>query len=943
MIRRLALPIIAVWIAVIAALNIFVPQLDTVGRVRSVSLSPGDAPGVIAIQRIGAMFHEHHTDSVAMLLLESAEPLDVRAGKYYKELVAKLKADTRHVQYVQDLWSDPLTAPGAESNDGRSVYAQVYLNGTQGEALANESVAAVQGTLHDMPGPDGVNAFLTGPAVVLADQQIAGDRSMRLILLVTFAVIVVMLLVIYGSVTTALVVLVMVVLQLAAARGVVALLGYHGLVGLSIFSTNVLVTLVIAAGTDYAIFLVGRYQEARSAGQDRESAFFTMFGGTAHVVLGSGLTIAGAMLCLSFTRLPYLQTLGVPLAVGMTVGVLAALTLGPALIAVTSRFGKVLEPKRQLRVRRWRKLGAAIARWPGPILITASVLALGGLLVLPGYRASFDDRNYLPKDVPANIGYAAAERGFGAARMNPDVLLVESNHDLRNSADLLVIDKIAKAIFAVEGISRVQVITRPDGKPIKHTSIPFMIAVQGSFMQLNQHYQQDRMADLLAQADEMQTSIDTMEQMTSTAAEMAETTHRLVTKTKSMVVDVEELRDAVANFEDFFHPIRSYFYWEPHCFDIPVCWSLRSIFDAIDGVDVMTGDLQEILPEMERLDELLPQMVALMPKMTQTVRNMKAMALTMYATQKSMLDQMAAASDKTNAMGEAFDASMNDDSFYLPPEVFDNEDFQRAMKNFISPDGKSVRFIISHQNDPMTPEGMARTQAIKRAATEAIKGTPLEGSKVYLAGTAAVIKDINDGNNYDLLIAAIAALSLIFLIMLNITRSAIAALVIVGSVAASLGASVGLSVLLWQHLIGIELHWLVLSMSVIVLLAVGADYNLLLVSRLKEELHAGINTAIIRTVGATGSVATSAGLVFAFTMISMAVSDLTVIAQIGTTIGMGLLFDTFVVRALMTPSIAVLLGRWFWWPHQVRPRPIPQPWPSPTPSQPTTNLTTSTP
>lgn len=78
---------------------------------------------------------------------------------------------------------------------------------TQGEALANESVTAVQGTLHDMPGPDGVNAFLTGPAVVLADQQIAGDRSMRLILLVTFAVIVVMLLVIYGSVTTALVVL----------------------------------------------------------------------------------------------------------------------------------------------------------------------------------------------------------------------------------------------------------------------------------------------------------------------------------------------------------------------------------------------------------------------------------------------------------------------------------------------------------------------------------------------------------------------------------------------------------------------------------------------------------------------------------------------------------------------------------------------------------------
>ena len=90
--------------------------------------------------------------------------------------------------------------------------------------------------------------------------------------------------------------------------------------------------LAIAAGTDYAIFLVGRYQEARQAGEDRKHAYYTMFHGTAHVILGSGLTIAGAMYCLSFTRLPYFQTLGVPCAVGMLVAVFAALTLGPAMI-----------------------------------------------------------------------------------------------------------------------------------------------------------------------------------------------------------------------------------------------------------------------------------------------------------------------------------------------------------------------------------------------------------------------------------------------------------------------------------------------------------------------------------------------------------------------------------------------------------------------------------
>ena len=134
--------------------------------------------------------------------------------------------------------------------------------------------------------------------------------------------------------------------------------------------------------------------------------------------------------------------------------------------------------------------------------------------------------------------------------------------------------------------------------------------------------------------------------------------------------------------------------------------------------------------------------------------------------------------------------------------------------------------------------------------------------------------------------------------------------------------------LIWQHIIGLELHWMVLPMSVIILLAVGADYNLLLAARLKEEIHAGLNTGIIRAMGGSGSVVTAAGLVFAFTMMSMMVSDLKTIGQVGTTIGLGLLFDTLVVRALMAPATAAVLGRWFWWPLNIRTRPAPAPWPT---------------
>jgi putative drug exporter of the RND superfamily len=197
----------------------------------------------------------------------------------------------------------------------------------------------------------------------------------------------------------------------------------------------------------------------------------------------------------------------------------------------------------------------------------------------------------------------------------------------------------------------------------------------------------------------------------------------------------------------------------------------------------------------------------------------------------------------------------------------------------------------------------------------------LETSKIYLGGTAATYKDMRDGSNYDLIIAAVSAICLIFIIMLIITRAVIASLVIVGTVVLSLAASFGLAVLLWQHIIGLELHWLVLAMSVIILLAVGSDYNLLLVSRFKEERGAGLNTGIIRAIAGSGSVVTSAGLVFAFTMMSFAISDLKVMAQVGTTIGLGLLVDTLIIRSFMTPSIAALMGKWFWWPQNVRSRP----------------------
>ena len=897
-----------------------IPALEHVAEQNSVSLMPADAPSAEGMLRMGRAFEESDSDSSAMIVLEGDNPLGDDARHYYAGLVDALRKDTDHVTHVQDLWGDRLTSSSVLSPDGKATYVQINLAGNQGTPQGDESVAAVRAIVDRSGPPEGVRVYVTGATPLASDRQHSGNDSILKITIVTVVIIFTMLLIVYRSIVTVILLLLMVGFEVAAARGVVAFLGANDVVLLSTFAVNMLVFLAIAAGTDYGIFFFGRYQEERQAGQDREAAYYRTYASTVPVVLASGLTIAGAILCLSFTRLPYFHTMGIPCAIGMAVAVAAAVTLVPAGMTLASRVG-LLEPKRKLKSRRWRGIGTAIARWPAPILVASLAAALVGLLALPGYETSYNDRAYISPDIPANQGFTAAERHFSQARLTPDILMISTDHDLRNPTDFITLNKLAKAIFKVRGISRVQGVTRPEGTPIAKTSIPFLISLQSASQVQSQRLQNERNKDLLKQAQDMNQMIGLMEDQLRIMKELYGITHRMLGTTRDLDELMRKLMGNLELFDDFFRPLRNYLYWEPHCFDIPVCWALRSLFDGIDGIDGISAKLSTLVGDMTQLDKIVPQLIVELPKSIAVMKTIQKMSLTNYATMSGMAAQLDEQSDQISAMGQAFDAAKNDDTFFLPPEVFDNPDFQRAMKSFISPDGKSARFIISHNGDPATVEGIERIEKVRAAAEESLKGTPLSNARIDLAGTASTAKDWRDGSGNDLLIAGIAAICLIFSIMLIVTRSLIAALVIVGTVVLSLGASFGVAVLLWQYILGIELHWMVLAMSVIILLSVGSDYNLLLVSRLKEELGAGINTGIIRAMGGTGKVVTTAGLVFAATMASMAVSDLRIIGQIGTTIGLGLLFDTMVVRSFMTPSIAALLGRWFWWPQRVRPRP----------------------
>jgi RND superfamily putative drug exporter len=850
--------------------------------------------------------------------------LDDKDHQYYDGLMQRLKDDTQHVQYVMDLWGKPITAAGAQSVDGKATYVLLRLAGDIGQIQANRSVNAVRDIVAKDTPPPGLKVYVSGAAPLASDTLTIANASLNNITIVTIFLITFMLLLVYRSVSTLLVPLGSVLFEMLIAKGVVATLGHLGVIPLSSFAINMVVSLSLGAGTDYGIFLLGRYQEARQAGESREDAYYTAYRGVSPIIIGSGLTIAGAGFCLSFARLDYFHTMGPAVAIAMLLTISAALTLGPAILTVGSLFG-LFDPKRMVRGHLYRRIAASVVRWPVPILAASCAVVMLGAIFVPTYRVSYDDRTYQPADAPANTGFAASDRHFPQSKLFSEMLMVESDHDMRNSADFISLDRVARALIRLPGVAMVQSITRPLGRPLDRATIPYLFTTQGSGSGQQLPFNQQQNADTDKQAQIQADTVEVLGKTIDLTQKLSDDLHATVLTAENLQQVTDMINDDISNLDDFIRPLKNYFYWEPHCFDIPICWALRSLFDGLDGIDSLDVEIAHTVTDLQAVDALLPQLTTQLKILRDDTQALQAVVVNTYGPAHLQSTQTDQTFDDLINVGNDFDKSRSDDFFYMPREAFDNEDVKTGMTLLMSPDGRAARFIVTHEGNAMGPEGVEHVEQFPDAIKISLKETSLAGSKIYIGGSASNNKDIKQYAASDLLIVAIAAFILIFLIMLFITRSLMAALVIPGTVAFSFAGAFGLSVLLWQHLIGLHLHWLVLPITFIILVAVGSDYNLLLIARVKEELGAGIHTGLIRALGSTGGVVTSAGLVFAFTMLALLTSDLRTIGQVGTTVCIGLLLDTLIVRSFIVPCILRILGPWFWWPTLVRSRPLRQP------------------
>ena len=239
---------------------------------------------------------------------------------------------------------------------------------------------------------------------------------------------------------------------------------------------------------------------------------------------------------------------------------------------------------------------------------------------------------------------------------------------------------------------------------------------------------------------------------------------------------------------------------------------------------------------------------------------------------------------------------------------------------FISTDGSTARVEVLIDGDPYSQESLELVREI-RVLAEASEFSDIAGTRILVGGESAVQADTKASIDADIKWLAPVSLLAILIVLVLLLKSIVAPLYLVFSVIVSFGATFGLSVFAFQQIFGHS--GVAYSNGVwmfIFLVALGADYNIFVMSRIREATKKeGFRSGIATAVGRTGGVVTSAGIILAGTFAVLTTLPLRDIFQLGFAVMLGVLIDTFIVRALLVPSMAAMLGDNSWWPRKSLP------------------------
>jgi putative drug exporter of the RND superfamily len=943
---RLRYAVVAAWLALAFAGLALAPSLADVGSADQSSFLPAGAESVRAADTLNRAFPDEAgagSATIAFSRLAGLTDADRTAiAAFATWLTDASPIELRGlVNNVIDAESHPELAGRLRSSDGAVELLNVELSVSAFDPKANAATTLLRDRLATGL-PDGLTANVTGGVGIGADYLAAILQATDRTTVVTIALVVLVLLLIYRAPLAALVPLATIGAAFLVSRG---LLGYLGQAGWKISSLleTFVVVIVFGVGTDYTIFLISRFRE-EVGGTAWSAAVGTTVRRIGAVITASAATVAiglGSMIVGDFGMF---QTTGPALAIAILVTLAAGLTLAPALLGI---FGHHLfwplkeerlggDPERGF----FGRLARLISRRPIAVALVV-VVALGiPALATTTLRQSFDVLADLPAGSDAKAGFEVVVDHFDRGQLLPIMVVVDggTGADLGSPAGLAKIQATTKTLLGTEGIVRVESLSAPSGDG--STPDGFVPSRQLATMATKFAVPTDPAAGLKKLLDPATVTglrssghyLDALGKaypdvaatsgFTAATADLArmpaaiESLHGrlLVSSQLEQIGGLLQAAAALGTPPATWTPrlsaylddlVRAY----PQVALAPAYGDLRAELASTSGPDAATA--AGLVGTLGTAFANQPDAI-LVP--TGTAGDAATTAL-----QQEIAALGSRVPLELSALSATFSARPDD--LFIPTGL--DGPGQAALDAtrgaYLSADGNVTRLYAVSSDDPYSAAAFD-TVARVRTALGADAGRFGAAAAIAVGGQTALERDLQATIDADFLRVAALTVAGVFIVLALLLRSLVAPIYLVGTVLLSYLCTLGLGALGFQEVLGqAGMNYFLPLMVFVLLVALGSDYNIFLMSRVREESELRGTRDGIRVASArTGAVITSAGVILAGTFLAMVASPLTVLFQVGIMVAVGVLIDTFIVRSLLVPAITTILGDRAWWPFRHR-------------------------
>jgi RND superfamily putative drug exporter len=760
-----------------------------------------------------------------------------------------------------------------------------------------------------------LTAHLTGPAATGDDLMYIGVRDMHVIETAVVVMVLAILFVIYRNFVTMMLPLITIGVSVGVAQSIVSAVAELGL-GVSNQTITLLTTMMAGAGIDYAVFLISRYHDYLKQGMDSDEAVATALTSIGKVIAGSAATVSITFLGMIFTKLGAFRNVGPALAIAIAVALCAAVTFLPALMVLTGRRGWI-KPGRDRTARFWRVTGTRIVR--KPVIHLAASLTV--LLILAGCSMftsfNYDDSKTLPKDVESSVGYDTLAQHFPLNATIPEYLVVHSDQDLRTPPALVDLKQMEQRVSQLPDIAAIRQAPVPSAKPDKKS------AADGELLPRHDKGSQSGNKDLegaegfpnvasLLYSVSSSGNVDLTPDLSSLNLPPGVTLpsgpapQKEVDDTGTFVSTIRGLGFAMSvDVAEIANTVNA----------APV-----TVLDVVATADRAGGALKKMSEFAEQLSSFPdePSIEAASHEFRRIVENARNDLRTLGNDGPPAKDGAPPPKDP-HTYADAIQQMIDEIKALIKDTSQTGGGLNSALTAFISPDGHTARYLVQTNLNPFATGAMNQIRGITDAARGTHPRPLMKEASISASGVTAMLRDTRAYYGDDINLIIVMTILIVFLILVAILRAVVAPLYLIASVVLSYLSALGVGVIVFQFILGQPLTWSIPGLTFIVLVAMGADYNLLLISRLREESPHGIRSGVIHTVSSTGGVITAAGVIFAASMFGMLFASISTLVQCGFIIGTGLLLDTFLVRTITVPAIAVLVGKWNWWPSKPPP------------------------